>query len=150
MENPRGRVIAVTHAEHSSHVLVEVDASVTCPRCERGKGCGAGLLGGRSGSRRIEALIGAGLVVREGDEVRIELAPSTLLEASFIVYGLPLIGAVLGAVLAYLAGLGDSYAALAALGGIAAGLLAARARLRTAKCLRQFTPTVIERLTIGA
>lgn len=148
MENPRGRVIAVEHLQSSPHALVEVDASVTCARCAQGKGCGAGLLGANTGSRRVDALIGAGLTVREGDEVRIELAPSDLLRASAIVYGLPLSGAILGASLAYLSGLGEIYTALTALGGILAGLAVARVRLRKASCLRQFTPTIVERLSV--
>jgi sigma-E factor negative regulatory protein RseC len=148
MENPRGRVIAIEHVEASAHALVEVDASFSCARCADGKGCGAGLLGGNTGPRRIEALIGVGLNVREGDEVRIELAPSSLLQASLTAYGLPLSGAVLGAAFAYFSGLGDLYAALTALGGIAVGLVAARVRLRSASRLCQFTPTIVERLSV--
>lgn len=150
MDNPRGRVIAVAGFEPAPYALVEVDASVSCARCAEGRGCGAGLLGRTSGSRRVDALIASGLMVREGDEVRIELAPSNLLQASMIVYGLPLAGGVLGAGLAYLVGLAELYAAMAALGGIFVGLMAARLRLRRASCLRQFTPTVVERLTVAA
>lgn len=146
MDNPRGRVIAVTGFAPAPQALVEVDASVSCARCAEGKGCGAGLLGRRPGSRRVDARIAGGLTVGEGDEVRIELAPSNLLRASMIVYGLPLCGAVLGAALAYVVGLGELQAALAAVGGILAGLVLARQRLRKTSCLRQFTPTIVERL----
>ncbi|MGB5448698.1 MAG: SoxR reducing system RseC family protein [Woeseiaceae bacterium] len=146
MDNPRGRVIAVTGYAPAPQALVEVDASVSCARCAEGKGCGAGLLGRTSGSRRIDALIAGGLTVSEGDDVRIELAPSNLLRASMIVYGLPLSGALLGAALAYFVGLGELYAATASIGGILAGLVLARLRLRKTSCLRQFTPTIVERL----
>jgi sigma-E factor negative regulatory protein RseC len=148
MEHPRGRIISVQHSELSPYALVEVDTTVQCSRCAAGKGCGAGLLGGTTGSRRVEALIGAGLTVSEGDEVRIELEPGNLLQASLIVYGVPLVSAIVAAALAYSADLGDLDAALAALGGVVAGLLFARFRLRKANCLRQFTPTVIERITV--
>ncbi|MBT8090884.1 MAG: SoxR reducing system RseC family protein [Gammaproteobacteria bacterium] len=150
MDNPRGRVIAVRDFEPAPYALVEVDASVSCARCAEGKGCGAGLLGRTSGSRRVDALVATGLTVREGDEVRIELAPSNLLQASMIVYGLPLAGAILGAGFAYIAGIGELNAAMAALGGILAGLIVARLRLKQDGCLRQFTPTVVERLTVAA
>ncbi|MGB5491579.1 MAG: SoxR reducing system RseC family protein [Woeseiaceae bacterium] len=146
MENPRGRVIAINYDEASPHALVEVDSVIQCARCAQGKGCGAGLLGATSGSRRVDALVGTGLAVSEGDEVRIELAPSDVLKASIIVYGTPLAGAVTAAVIAYLAGLGDLYAALAAIFGLASGLLVARTRLQKAGCLRRFTPTVVERI----
>ncbi|MGB5625274.1 MAG: SoxR reducing system RseC family protein [Woeseiaceae bacterium] len=148
MEHPRGRIISVQHSELPPYALVEVDTMVQCARCAAGKGCGAGLLGGTTGSRRVEALIGAGLTVSEGDEVRIELEPRNLLQASLIVYGVPLVSAIVAAALAYSADLGDLDAALAALGGIVAGLLFVRFRLRKANCLRQFTPTVIERIAV--
>lgn len=145
MENPRGRVIAVNGNAASAHALVEVDAVVECARCAEGKGCGAGLLGASAGSRRIDALISAGLTVREGDEVSIELAPRNVLRASLIVYGWPLAGAVIAALIAYGAGLGDAYAALAAVIGLSTGLLLARRQLRSSRCLRRFTPMVVER-----
>ncbi len=149
MDNPRGRVIAVTGLEPALHALVEVDASIICARCAEGKGCGAGLLGRTSGSRRVDALVTSDLKVQEGDEVRIELAPGNVLQASLIVYGLPLAGAVLGAALAYFSALGELYAAMAALGGILAGIAVARRRLRRSGCFRQFTPTIVERLPVG-
>jgi sigma-E factor negative regulatory protein RseC len=149
MDNPRGRVIAVTGLEPALHALVEVDASIICPRCAEGKGCGAGLLGRTSGSQRVDALVTSDLKVREGDEVRIELASGNLLRAATIVYGLPLAGAVLGAAIAYFSGLSELYAAMAALGGTVAGLMVARLRLRRSGCFRQFTPTIVERLSVG-
>jgi len=144
MENPRGRVIAVNSNAASPHALVEVDAVVECARCAEGKGCGAGLLGASTGSRRVDALIRAGLSVSEGDEVCIELAPKNVLHASLIVYGWPLGGAVIAAFIAYSAGLGDAYAALAAIAGLSTGLLLARRQLRSSRCLRRFTPMVVE------
>jgi len=146
MDNPHGRIISVKHSEPTPYALVEVDATVHCARCAAGKGCGAGLLGATTGSRRVEALVGAGLAVSEGDEVRIELEPSNLLRASLIVYGTPLVAAIGAAAIAYWADLGDLYAALAALSGVIAGLSIAQFRLRKSDCLRQFTPTVIERI----
>jgi len=148
MENPRGRIIAVKRLDTSLYALVEVDASISCRRCREGKGCGAGLFGSNGKSRRFEALIGEGVDVHEGDDVRIELAPANLLQASLTVYGLPLSGAILGAVFAYLAGLAELYAAMAALGGIVAGFVVARRRLQRASCLTRFTPTIVERLPL--
>lgn len=149
MENPRGIVIAVDRVEPSPHALVQVDATISCARCAEGKGCGAGLLGGNAGPRRVDALVGSGLTIDEGDEVRIELAPTNLLRASMIVYGLPLTGAVAGALISHLLGLGDLYAAITGLGGVIVGLYVARLRLRASSCLRKFTPTITERLSAG-
>ena len=58
---------------------------------------------------------------------------------------LPLTGAVTVAALAYLLGLGDVAASLAAIAGLVAGMLVARGRLRESGCLREFTPTIVER-----
>lgn len=149
MENPRGRVIAVRRIATSLHALVEVDTLISCRRCREGKGCGAGFFGSDAKRRRFEALIGEGVDIQEGDIVRIELAPANLLQASLTVYGLPLSGAILGAVFAYLTGLAELYAAMAALGGIATGVALARRRLQRASCLTRFTPTIVERLSVA-
>ncbi len=73
----------------------------------------------------------------------IELAPRHLLNAALVVYGLPLGGALFGAVIAYSLGLGDLYAAIAGLAGIAAGIAIARRRAARDQC--QFTPTIVAR-----
>lgn len=148
MENPRGRVLAVDLRQPVPSAEVEVAAAMSCARCASGKGCGAGLLGSNVSSRRVDAQIGNGIAVSEGDEVRIALAPRNLLRASLLVYGAPLGGALLAAAIAYFAALGDLLAALAALAGVIAGLAFARLRLRATTCLREFTPTIIERLTV--
>ena len=80
-----------------------------------------------------------------GDVVSIELAPGNVLRAALIVYGLPLAGAAAGAALAYAFALGDAGAAGAAIGGLLAGALGGRRRLRDETCLARFTPTVTRR-----
>lgn len=142
MENPRGRVLTVDKDTPSA--VVEVAAAFNCARCAAGKGCGAGLFGGGRQRRHIEAYITAGIDVCEGDEVSIELAPRHLLNAALIVYGIPLGGALFGAVIAYSLGLGDLYAAIAGLAGIGAGIAIAHRRAARDQC--QFTPTIVARL----
>ncbi len=149
MQSPRGRILNLYHETAPPHALVEVRASLGCARCAAGKGCGAGVVGGDGKAQRIEAVIAGGVDVREGDEVRVELAPNNVLEAAFVVYGLPLAGAVTGAALAHAANSGDGWAAIAAGLGLAAGVAAGRLRLRQAVCLRRFTPVVTARLTAG-
>ncbi len=141
MEHPSGRVLAVDHETPSA--VVEVAAAFTCARCVAGKGCGAGLLGSGRQSRQVEALIAVGVDIREGDEVSIELAPRHLLNAALIVYGLPLVGGLVGSGIAYSLGLGDLHASLAGLAGIAAGIALAHRRAARGRC--QFTPTIVAR-----
>jgi positive regulator of sigma E activity len=104
------------------------------------------LLGSTSGEKQIEAYASADLGIRRGDTVRIVLEPQNVFKAAMIVYGYPLLGALIAAGAAYAAGLGDLAAAVSALTGIAAGFSVARFRLSRARCLRDFTPVVAERL----
>ncbi len=139
MDHPRGRVLTVRKDTPSA--IVEVATAFSCARCAAGKGCGAGLLGSSRQSSRIEAQIVAGVEVHEGDEVSVALAPRHLLNAALVVYGLPLGGALLGAVIAYSLGFGDLHAALAGLAGIAVGIVIARYRATRDQC--QFSPTIV-------
>lgn len=146
MENPTGIIQSLVSDANGTRAIVAVDVSAACPRCASGKGCGAGLLTGRDRERRVEARIRTGDPLQQGDRVEIALAPSNLLLAAVIVYGLPMLGAVLAAALAYALALGDIAAAVAALAGLATGLTIGTWRLRQSSCLSRFVPTVEKRL----
>lgn len=148
MEQATGHVIALETGSTSLRAEVEVSAAVACARCASGRGCGAGLLGASEKNRRVHALIAAGVDVHEGDEVRIELSSLQLLRASWLVYGLPLVAAVIATGVAYLVGLDDFYAVVVAVVGMAAGLVVARRQLSSAPCLYRFTPTIVARLPV--
>jgi sigma-E factor negative regulatory protein RseC len=150
MDNPKGKIVALVRDDSGTLAVVEVDAQVGCPRCARGRGCGAGLFNGRQQTHRVEARVMPGLQIDEGDVVRIELAPRNVLRAALIVYGLPLVGAAFAAGLAYLFALGDAAAAALAIAGLIAGLVIGRRQLARQVCLAQFTPTVSERLAPDA
>jgi len=145
MQNPEGHVVSVRTDDSGTRAIVEVDSAVVCERCESGKGCGAGLLGREPGDKRVEAFVAENLDVHSGDLVSIALAPRNILRAALIVYGYPLFGAVSAAIMSFAIGLGDAYGALAALFGLVSGILVARFRLRNTRCLRAFTPTVVDR-----
>jgi sigma-E factor negative regulatory protein RseC len=145
MDNPTGRVLSLVDSPDGARAIVMVRDVPACPRCAAGKGCGAGLLSTNTGERRIEASVPGGLAVAVDDDVEVSMAPDNILRAAAIVYGIPLLGALAGAVLAYIVSLGDSGAAGAALAGLGIGLVVSRQQLRRAGCLRRFTP-VVERL----
>lgn len=146
MKSPEARVIAVREGDGPPRVLVEVSASFRCTRCASGKGCGAGLPGDDGSPRRVEALPGDLADLRAGDRVILDFPPRDLLRASALVYGLPLVGALVGAAAAWLLGAGDDGAAIAALVGAAIGVVAARLRVRKGECLRRFLPIVTARM----
>jgi len=150
MDDPKGKIIALVRDNDGMRAVVDVEAQEVCPRCAAGRGCGAGIFTGHQKTRRVEARVAPGLDLNEGDTVRIELAPSNVLRAAAIVYGLPLSGAAVAAASAYLAGLGDAGAAALAILGLFAGLYAGRRQLNRQACLAQFTPTVSARVGIEA
>jgi len=146
MDNPTGRIVSVVDTDDGARAVVAVDVAATCPRCAAGKGCGAGLLTGSGGERQVEASIRAGLNIATDDIVEISLAPDNLLRAAIIVYGLPMLGAVIGAVIAFGSSLGDAAAAIAALLGLGCGLAISRWRLQQESCLSRFVPTIERRV----
>ncbi|NCF72497.1 MAG: hypothetical protein GWP67_03235 [Gammaproteobacteria bacterium] len=147
MQNPQGQVVSLRADDSGTRALVEVESAVVCPRCESGKGCGAGLLGRQPGEKRVEAVVAENLDLENGDLVSVVLAPRNVLRAAVIVYGYPLCGAVLAAILAFGLEAGDASGAIAALIGLVSGIMAARIRLRSHQCLRDFTPMIVTRLS---
>ncbi len=147
MEDPSGRVVRIVESAGIRLAEVEVSDGFACPRCAAGKGCGAGL-SADSEARAVRASVDAGMDVEVGDSVRIELAPRDLLHAAWLVYGLPMVAAVLSSALAFAAGFGDAAAALAAVAGLAAGGLYSRRRLATDACLRRFTPRIVAKTPV--
>jgi positive regulator of sigma E activity len=146
MKNPKGRVVSLFDSANGARAVVIVDVASACPRCAAGKGCGAGLFTSGDSDRQIEATIRPGLDIAEEDIVEIALAPDNLLQAAVIVYGLPMLGAVGAAAIAYALSLGDAAAAVAALLGLGSGLGISRWRLRQTACLQRFVPTIERRL----
>jgi len=149
MDNPTGKIQSFVSDEYGTRAVVDIEVMVACPRCAAGKGCGAGLLGSSDPIRQVEAAVRPELDLAEGDLVEIALMPNKLLRAALIVYGLPMLGAVSAAAMAYVWSLGDAGAAGAALLGLTAGLVVGRRRLKEEACLGSFLPTVEKRLGEG-
>jgi len=143
MDSPVGTIVSIA----DGHATVSVDAAVVCARCAAGKGCGAGLLTGSNRTRLIEAQLAPGLGLKAGDEVRLTLAPSNLLRAAFLAYGLPLGGIVIALGLAWIfkQTLDDRLAVLLAIGGLVGGVLVGRFYLNKDGCLKNLVPTISER-----
>jgi len=147
MASPQGRILSIYPDADPPCAAVEIAAAPICSRCAAGKGCGAGIFSGDTKPRSVDALLAQGLAVREGDRVSIELAPDNLLLAALLVYGLPLTGAIIASAAAWFLGAGDLIAAAMAVVGTGVGMTIGRMRLRKARCLRNFIPTVTARLS---
>ena len=138
--------MSLVDSDDGARAVVAVEVAAACPRCAAGKGCGAGLLAGNGGERQVEASVRDGLSLATDDIVEIALAPDNLLRAAIIVYGLPMLGAAIGAVIAFGLSLGDAAAAIAALLGLGCGLAISRWRLQQESCLSRFVPTIERRV----
>ena len=146
MKDPQGTIVEIVRDSRGVTAIVDIEADAVCTRCASGRGCGAGILAARSGTRRLDIAVGEDLKLSEGDVVDIQLAPRNVLAAALLVYGLPLAGAAAAAALAFVFSLGDAGAAALALAGLATGMLIGRRRLRHDSCLERFTPTVARRV----
>lgn len=144
MNNARGQILSFVEDDKGSRAVVGVAAGAACARCAAGKGCGAALFAGTT--RRVEASVPQGLNLAVGDFVELSLRSDELLRAAFIVYGLPLLTAVIAVTLAYFFSLDDRFAAYVALAGLLSGAVIARQQLRKHRCLRRFVPTIAGRL----
>ena len=142
MDKATGKIVSVCAASATVSV-----ADTGCPRCAAGKGCGAGLFSGRSGSTEVELQLPAGHQYRVGDEVTLSIASSSLLRAALLAYGLPLAGTVLALTIGWLvlAPLSDRAAALIALAGLLAGFVVGRSQLRKDDWCKQFVPSIDRR-----
>ena len=138
MEQARGRITEI----HEDRITVEVSTASFCSRCSTGRGCGAGLLGADRGPRQVDVILPVDAGFSEGDEVTLELAPQTLLQAALLVYGIPLLIVAAISALAVLARWSDLEAAAVIVGAAIVGIAVGRRRLRRTNCLRQFTPVI--------
>ncbi len=140
MESAVGTIVSIA----DGHATVSVDAAVVCARCAAGKGCGAGLLTGSNRTRLIEAQLSPGMGLKAGDEVKLTLAPSNLLRAAFLAYGLPLGGIVIALGMAWFLQqtLDDRFAVLLAIGGLVGGILVGRFYLNKDGCLKNLIPII--------
>ena len=122
----RARVLRVANGV----AWVRCESQAGCARCAAGEGCGAGLfarlLGGRLQELPVRLSASAAREPVPGEWVLIGLSTSAVQNASFLMYGLPLVGLLVGAVLGSIARENDLAALLGVVIGLAGGLALAR------------------------
>ena len=91
----------VTRRE-GNRVELELQRGSACGDCELSQGCGTGALGRLLGRRSRPLILETDRDCGPGDEVVLALPESALVRASLLLYGLPLLGLVLGGWLAML------------------------------------------------
>jgi len=142
------RVVAVD----ADAVWIEARRQSACGRCAARSGCGHGLLDELRSGPVVDLRLPRGAspaTLAAGDQVVVGIDESALLRASLRVYGLPLLGLLLGAGAGDLVGGSDALAALGAGVGVLTGFLLARAfrdddGIETPRILRQLAPVANE------
>lgn len=132
---------------------VRVMPATGCARCAAGEGCGQGLLGAMRARPVPEAFwvtVPAGETLVPGDRMVLRMAPSDLVAGAAMVYLVPLLGLIMGAFLADIAGAGSEGATTAAgVAGLVGGLLAVRYRLRHSRRVRRFEPVFVRNVPVS-
>lgn len=144
MNSAEGQIRSFVEGNFGIRAIIDVDVAAACPRCASGKGCGAALF--TESSRQVEASIPPEMSLLVGDFVEVSLSSDNLLRAALIVYGVPLISALLPVALAYALSFSDVAASLAALAGLLFGVTIARRWVESDRCLQRFMPTISRRL----
>jgi len=110
---------------HGSHVELELQRGSACGSCELSQGCGTGALGRLLRRRSRPLVIETDQDCNPGDEVQLQLPEGSLVQASLLIYGLPLLAMVLAGLLASAAFDSDWLVAIVAVGGFVIGLVIA-------------------------
>ncbi len=141
-----GRVVAI----ENDGLWVETIRQSTCGSCAARKGCGHGLLNRYADGKRgyIRVLPGAGGAIdcKVDDQVRISIPEEVILRGSLVVYIVPLICMLAGALLG--SGVGDGqndlFTSLGAVAGFAVGFALVRWHAWRHRDDRSLQPTFLE------
>ena len=93
---------ALVTRRDDNRVELELQRSSACDHCDLNQGCGTGALGRLLGRRSRPLVIETDRDCKPGDRVLLELPEAALVKVSLMLYGLPLLGLVLGGLLATL------------------------------------------------
>lgn len=122
---------------------VRMQRQDACSHCEMSRGCGTGAIGRLLGKRNKPVNIAVDQNLKPGDQVELGLPDEAFLKASVLIYGLPLLGLFLGALLAETIFTHVEWIVfIFAVAGLLSGL-AASASIAKIKFARQFNPEVL-------
>jgi len=103
--------------------LVQMQRQSACSHCELSSGCGTGVIGRLLGHRRKPVTIKNEYQLKPGDSVMLGLPEGAFLKASLLIYGLPLLGLMVGGMLAsWITGESELFTFVFASAGFVTGL----------------------------
>ncbi len=114
-------------AETDSSYLLETIPKSACPRCESGKGCGGGILAQAFANKTYQLTINKNKPLKLQEMIQIGIKSTMLVRASIVLYLVPLLFMVTGAVVVgnYTENQ-DLYTVMAAIAGFLTGVIIAR------------------------
>lgn len=120
-------VVQVSRVD-ASGIWISADRQSACSACSAKKSCSQGALSDWMPGKSVEMTVvnPAGLAPEVGQNVVIGLEEGSLMRASVLVYLVPLLMLVVGAMLARALDGGEGVQILAGLAGLAAGFMAVR------------------------
>lgn len=134
-----GRVVALK----GDKVWVRTIRASACESCSARSGCGQRVLASATSGRANQILVTNHLKARVGDEVTVAIEESALIWASLLVYALPLLLMILGAVIGQQwLPQQDAGAIAGAIAGLAAGF--GLARMIQTRSPRGYEPTLVD------
>ncbi|MCH8895010.1 MAG: SoxR reducing system RseC family protein [Proteobacteria bacterium] len=126
-----------------SFAWVSCESRAGCERCAEGKGCGGGLLSKLLGDRLFQLRVPVSVGISVGDQVQLGISEGALLGAACLMYLLPLLALISGALIGDFLG-GDGLALLlGSLTLLASFVLLHVFRERIARSHR-FQPVILE------
>ena len=140
MIEERGRVVKVD----SAFVWVETQRKSACSKCQANKSCGQGVMNRLLPSRSHGYIRAVNRYpLHEGDEVTIALPEDAIVSASFLVYLVPLLMLIGGALLGTLIHLGEPVVIGLSLLGLASGFGFVRWWSRRTSVEGRYEPVVL-------
>ncbi|WP_051234045.1 SoxR reducing system RseC family protein [Halomonas halocynthiae] len=112
-----GRVVGC----YDGGVWVEVQRQAACGSCSARHGCGSAQLSRLSRKPPLRFSMNTSLNLQRGDQVRLGLKATDIARASLLAYGVPLLLALVGAVIGQLGSGSDIWAGLGFMVGLGAG-----------------------------
>lgn len=121
-------------------------AQVDCARCARGEGCGGGVLGRWLGDRLHRVRVIHDGTAAVGDCVVIGIDERALAHVAALIYGVPLVAMLVGAIVGHAWFGTDVAAGIGLLLGLAAGFAWLSGFSRKIRRHRRFQPRIIRRV----
>jgi sigma-E factor negative regulatory protein RseC len=145
MIEERGRIVAL----QGNQAWVQTLRQNACQSCRARSGCGQRALHELSGGKARQVRVDNALQAQVGDQVLLGIGETALLRASVLVYLVPVLGLLAGALVGdRVAGLGDGGTILAGALGMALAFLLVRMCQRHA-ITGQFRPVLLKVLHMG-